>query len=479
MLDENFFFVRVREICTGAVAICPPDRDIVSVAAQMAEDQASAVVVCEGDTPVGVITDRDYRDAVARSDGTVETYRAADIMTSPLITIRRDDYAFEAVYKMARHKIHRLVVLDGARPSCVLTDTDLIALQTKSPLYLGREIEAAGDLPALAQVNRSLLEMVSFASRAGAGTKDIVRLISHFNDAVTQRVIVLLERREGIRCPDGAAYLVLGSEGRREQTLRTDQDSAMVFADELPADQVARVERFSHRLVEALIEIGVPPCPGRTMADNPEWRRSLGGWMGLLDQWVRVPTPERMVHFGMFQDLRTVWGDESLERRLKEHLLRLVARNSLFLPYLARNIVRFSPPLSLFGNLRTERSGDHKGLLDIKKAGLFAITEGVSLLGLEAGILDGSTWEKIEALRERRVLPEDDLERLDEAFSFLVKLRLRCQLEALAAGRQPSKWIDPDRLTAPDTEHLKEALTTVGSLLRTIRERYQLDFISR
>ncbi|MBE0616803.1 MAG: CBS domain-containing protein, partial [Proteobacteria bacterium] len=397
-----------------------------------------------------------------------------------LVTVRPEDYVFEAIYKMAKHSIHRLVVVDDV--GClqgILTDTDVIALQTRTPLYFSREVEAAESVDDLRKVNQNILHMVRFAMRARAGTKDIVKLISHFNDTITQRLIVLLERVEGVRLPEGSAYLVLGSEGRREQTLRTDQDSAAVYADDLSPAAVQEVARFSCRLVESLVEIGVPPCPGDTMASNPQWRRPLSEWLRALEQWISILKPEHMVNFGMFQDLRTVHGDPSLEARLKEHILDTVKRNSLFLPYVARNIVRFPPPLGWFGRIRVERSGEHKGTVNLKKAGIFAVTEGVSLMALEAGILDGSTWEKIEALAKKNAFPREELGRVDEAFTVLVQLRLTNQLRALAARESPTNYLDPKRITLAEAETLRGALTTVGSFLKSLRERYHLDYISR
>jgi len=480
MLEEKFFFVRVKDLCRGPVITCSPEEEVVSVAGIMRDRKISGLVVCEGSQPIGVITDRDLRTLGAKTGGAVSGHRAVEIMSSPLLTVRCDDYVFEAIYQMARHNIHRLIVVDGKGALAgIITDTDIIALQTRTPLYFSREVESAASLEELQRTNANLLKMVSFATRAGAGTRDVVRLIAHFNDTITKRVIGLLGEKEDVRLPSRAAYLALGSEGRMEQTLRTDQDSAVVYADDLTPGEVAEVERFSNRLIESLIRIGVPPCPGGTMANNPVWRRTVSGWKRALDQWITVLKSEHMVNFGMFQDLRTVHGNDALTADLKAHIRSTVARNSLFLPYVARNIIRFPPALGLFGRFRVEKSGEHKGKMNLKKAGIFAITEGVSLLALEVGVLDGSTWEKIEALRERGVLPKDDLGKLDEAFTTLVRLRLAVQLKALEAGQKPGNYVDPKFLSPGDTDGLRSALNTVGSFLRGIRERYKLDFISR
>lgn len=253
----------------------------------------------------------------------------------------------------------------------------------------------------------------------------------------------------------------------------------MVYADDFPPERLGDLERFATRLADALDEVGVPRCPGNTMASNPQWRHSLSEWKELLDRWIHVPKGEHMVNFGMFQDFRALYGDQTLERQLHEHILATVRRNALFFPYAARNIVRFPPPLGMFGRIRVERRGEHRGKVDLKKAGIFAITEGVSLLALEADIVGGSTWDKIERLREQGVLPARDLEIIDESFTYLVQLRLQRQLRALSEGNKPANTVDPLVMTDKERDRLREALKGVGTFLRIIRDRYQLDFISR
>jgi CBS domain-containing protein len=478
--EESFFFIRVENLCRGPAITCAPEMDVVGMAGLMRKHDVSGLIVVDNDSPVGIVSLRDCRDLIAASGGSIADRRVREIMSTELITIGCRDYVFEAIFKMAKHNIHRLVVVDDRGDLFgVITDTDIMRLQSRTPLYLHQEMEAAQSIDQLKSIGSRMLDMVSFATRAGADTKSLVQLISHFNDAFTLHLVSLLESRENIRLPKGATYLALGSEGRGEQTLRTDQDSAIVFADDFPPEKFPELERFCSRLVNSLAEIGVPPCPGNTMASNPQWRHSLSEWKQILDQWISVPTPEHMVNFGMFQDLRALHGDTSLEKQLHAHILASVRRHTLFLPYMARHIVRFQPPLGMFGRIRVERRGEHRGKVDLKKAGIFAFTLGMSLLALEAGIVGGSTWDKMEQLGNRGVLSPGDFETLDESFTFLVQLRLQRQLRDLAAGNKLSNHVDPLIMTDKEREQFRKALKGVGILLRIIRDRYKLDFISR
>lgn len=478
--EESFLFMQVQALCQGAPVTCSPDMAVVDAARLMRDQDISGVVVVENGAPLGVASVSDLRNLIVDAGGVVTGRTVRDIMSPGLITVRGGDLVFEAIFRMAKHNIHRLVVLDdGGCLLGVVTDNDVLRLQTRTPLYLNQEIETAQSIEQLRKVSARMIGMVNFASSAGADTKSLVQLISHLNDAFTLRIIALLDSVEGIRLPEGAAYLALGSEGRGEQTLRTDQDSAIVYDDDLDPARLPDIERFSVRLVDALASIGVPRCPGDTMASNPQWRHSLSEWKGLLEQWITVPKSEHMVNFGMFQDFRTVWGDVRLEAELHAHLLATLQRFNLFFPYMARHIARFPPPVGMFGHIRVERRGEHRGEVDLKKAGIFAVTEGASLLALEAGMTGGSTWDKLELLRQHGVLPAGDVEIIVRAYTFLVQLRLQRQLRALAAGKPPSNHLNP--LAIPDVERdqLRQALKGVATFLRILRERFKIDFISR
>lgn len=344
---------------------------------------------------------------------------------------------------------------------------------------LFQEIEAALSIDTLRALGVRMLDVVRVASRPGADIKSMVQCISQLNDAITLRLIALLESTEGIRLPEGATYLALGSEGRGDQTLRTDQDSAIVFVDDLPPEKLRDIDCFAARLVDALEEIGVPRCTGNIMANNPQWRHSLSEWKRRLDQWITVPTPEHVLDFGIFQGLRALHGDKTLEKQLHDHILATVRSPSLFFPYMARHALRFPPPLTLFGRIRVERSGEHRGKVDIKKAGIFAITVGASLLALEAGFIGGNTWEKLELLGQRGVLAPGDLETIEEAFTFLVQLRLQSQLRELAANGKLTNHVDPLTMTDKERFQFRQALKGVAPFLRIMNNRYQLNFISR
>jgi CBS domain-containing protein len=476
--QDSFFFIEVEYLCKGLPVTCTPDTSVVEMAALMSWHNISGIVVLEGDLPVGIVSLRDLRDLVAHEMDQLAGMKVRDVMRTNLITIGRHDFLFKAIFKMAKFNIHRLVVLnsDGSLAG-VITNTDLLRVQTRCPLYLSQEIEAAESFEQLKTTGQRMMEMLQFATRGGADTQSLISLIAHFNDAMTLRVMELLSKLEGVRLPDSAAWLALGSEGRGEQTLRTDQDNAIVYADMTAKQDLDAVKLFAERVVERLEYIGVPRCPGGTMASNQEWRHSVSSWKEILTSWITTPSPDNMVNFGMFQDMRTLYGSRDLEQALREHIITTSHQHSLFFPYMGRNIVRFKPPMGMFGRIKTESLGEHRGTFDLKKGGIFALTLGISLLALHYGSMGGNTWEKIGRLRETGKIGAHDLDQIEESFSFLLKLRLQKQFRALEAGRQPTNQVDPLVLTEREREQLRAAFKGVNLLLHILKDTFQLDMM--
>jgi len=475
--EENVFFLPVREHCRRAVTTCSPEDPLIAVAATMREQDISSVVVCADGAPVGIVTDRDLRNKVVASGTAPDSLVVRQVMNAPLVTVGEEEFLFEALYRMSRHGIHRVVVVDGAgRLTGIVTDSDILRLQSRSPHQLVRQIEEAQDTAELAALHTRVQGLVGHLLGTGVRTRDLVRLIAHLNDRIVLRLIALLRRGRFADLPERFAFVVLGSEGRREQTLTTDQDNALVYADDCDPAEVEALAAFSAELTAGLIAIGIPECPGGIMARNEAWRRSCAGWTEVLEQWLTVPTPENVLNGSMFFDLRTLYGSAELERSLKAHLAEHLRRDDAFLMHTAANVLRFAPPLGWFGRIRAEK-GAQSGAVDVKKAGIFAITEGVKVLALEAGILDGGTRERLQGLVSAGVFDADFAEDLGAAFDFLVHLRLRGQVEAIRAGREPSNFVPLDHLNRMERGRLRLALEGVRGFQDFLRRHFRLDLL--
>lgn len=478
MREENVLFQPIRNYCRRNVASCEPETSVLGVARTMRDMKISSVIVCQEGDPVGIITDRDLRSKVVAEGRDPKLITARDIMNSPLITVGEDDFIFEALYRISKNSIHRICVVDGDnRLTGIITLSDIMRLQTRSPQKLVRDIDEAASIEELQRYHRQIQGLVIHLVGTGVPVRELVRMIALLNDQLLVRLITLLRSGPFRDLTDRFAFVVLGSEGRREQTLTTDQDNAIIYADDLDEGEIARIRMFAEKLIDSLIEIGVPPCPGGIMAKTDFWRRSFSEWQGELNNWLTNPLPEHILKASMFFDLRTIHGDIMLEQQLKSYIAEHFAREQMFLARSAANINGFKPPLGLFGGIKVEHSEEHRGQLDIKKAGIFAITEGVKALAMEAGIMNGGTRERIEALVAKGTLKNELAADLEATYNFLVFLRLRCQIDAVRSGVEPSNYITLARLNHMEKGRLKIAFEQVNDFQELLRVHFRVHLI--
>lgn len=479
MSAENVFFTPISQICQTDVVTCAADTPLITVAELMRERNISSVVVRDAAEPLGIVTDRDLRNKVLATGRDPRQLCARDVMNCPLVTIRETDYLFEALYLMSRRRIHRLCVVDATgRLHGIVTDTDALRLHSRSPQQLMKEIEEAETPEALKILRERMEQLVVHLHGTGVATRDLVQTVALLNDRLLVRLIELVRAARYPNLTARFAFLVLGSEGRREQTLATDQDNAIVYADDLSAAELEQLCAFSVDLIDHLIGIGMPACAGGIMAKHATWRRSLSEWKQQLDQWLHTPTPTNILSGSMFFDLRTLYGDESFEQELKQSLITKLRGNSLFLTHSVANAVAFRPPLDWFGRVKTERQGAYRGCIEVKKAGVFAITEGLKAMALQTGISDGRTYDRVRGLQQAGILQPHQAESLLAAFDFLIGLRLRAQLLTLERGEPLTNYLSLDHLNRIEVGRLKLALEEVKHFQAFLRQRFHLHQVS-
>ncbi len=478
MADENQFFRPIRDFYQRTVVSCTADDALVDIVAQMREHRISCVVVVGEGKPYAILTDRDLRNKVVATGRDPASLRVADVMSTPLMTIAEEDVLYEALYRMSRHHIHRLVVVDPAGGLAgIITVTDILRLQAHSPHQLVLDIEKAGSLDALRELHQRIQKLVIHLAGTGIAIREMVKLIANLNDQVLIRLIHLLRTEKYPDLTDNFAFVVMGSEGRGEQTLTTDQDNAIIYDDALSAEERARLEAFSEDLIDALISIGVPPCPGGIMAKNPQWRRSVSGWREEITRWLTTPTPENVMTGSMFLDLRPLYGRTDLVDALRAHTFNHMRQEQVFLVRMAQNMTNFAPPLGWFGRIKVEKSGPNRGKVDIKKAGIFAITDGIKALAIEAGRLQGSTHDRMEALLREGVLKTEQAADLRAAFDFLVLMRLQGQVAALRADATPTNYIALEQLNMMEQGELRLALEGVAKFQSFISHHFKLQLL--
>jgi CBS domain-containing protein len=474
------FTARAGEVARRPLVTCQPETTIREAAQLMSHNRVSSVVVLgPGGEAAGIVTDWDLRERVVAAGRDIRQ-PVAKIMTSPVVSVDADAPVYQVVSEMVRRGIHHIVVTEASRPAGMIAGHDLILLQGTSALFVARDIERRHDLPGLRQVVAESQRVVPFLLRQGIRASELGRLMTDINDRIIGRVLEFTEAALGPP-PVPYCWLVLGSEGRREQTFRTDQDNAIIYADPPPEGAEAVREyflEFGRRAVAALVEVGFPPCPGRYTAENPEWVQSLSGWKTHFRRWVATPEPEAVLNSLIFFDFRGIYGDLTLADGLRVYVNELLPASRLFLVHLAWLSTKTPPPLGFLGRFIVEAGGEHRNELDLKARGTRPIVDLARFLALRHGVAETSTVGRLEALRDTGKVPEDLAEELTQAFEFILSLRIRSQWTQIQGGETPHNFVSPGQLSALERSLLKEAFKAVSRAQTVVRQEYYADLVA-
>jgi CBS domain-containing protein len=464
----------VRELVQRPAVSCERGTPLRVALATMRRERVGSILVTAPDgAPAGIFTLRDLRDRVALGDYVVDQ-PIDGVMTRDPVTLSADAMAFEAALTMARHGFHHVVVTDGGRAEGVVSESDLFALQRVGLTALSAAIRSADSVELLASVGAEVRRLMRSLLAQGVPAEQLTRIISTLNDLLTARVLALETRAAGLEA-DAYCWLALGSEGRHEQTLATDQDNAIVFPDpaEGPVDAAReRLLPFARAVNRALAACGFPLCRGEIMAGNPRWCLSLSEWQAQFSRWMSEPDAQALLNSTIFFDFRGLHGDSRLAQRLRGWLADAARPRDLFRRFMAENALRNEPPLGL---VRDFAVSDHEGrpdTLDLKVNGAALFADAARILALETGDRHTGTAERLRGAGQARKLAPGEVEGWIDAFHFIQSLRMLHQQAQIEAGAAPDNYLRPDELNALDRRILKEALRQA----RKLQERLRLDY---
>ncbi len=443
-----------------------------------AQGVGSIVVLDAGGYPAGIVTDRDLRER-ALAGGRSPDSPVTAIMSSPVVTISPEAFLFEALLEMTRRDIHHLVLLEGRSVAGIVSSHDLLLAQAAAPLEVARRIQACATMAELGAAMPALTDTTRELFEQGISAYETGRILSELNDAVIRRVLGFVEREleaSGSGEPDVPySWLVLGSEGRREQTLHTDQDNALVYDDPPPPLRRKTETYFHHfadRAIAGLIALGYPPCPGGAMASNPKWCQPLTVWRQYFTDWVREPADENLLYASIYFDLRPVEGAERLAHALRDEIRTQVAAWRSFPRHLAKIAVSHAPPLGLFSRLRLERRDGRRGL-NVKLNAILPLVNALRAYAIDLGLEETNTIERLEAAaRAGGCFTPSETRDVRDAYETIARFRLRHQLGRIAAGQAPDNLLDPDTLGRREQRQLKEALRAIRRLQGKVADRY-------
>jgi CBS domain-containing protein len=474
--DKILFTMPVGELASKGVISASHNISIQEAAEIMANYRISSLIlVDEAGVPSGIITDRDLRDKVV-SKGKDCKHPVKDIMSVPHIRSDVKEYCFEAILKMVKHNVHHLLVMKDDKLQGVLTNHDLMLIQGTSPLSIVKDIESQSTVGALIPVSRKINNIVGLLLNEGAKASSITRIISEINDRLVRKILELAEDRYG-EPPVPYCWIVFGSEGRKEQTFKTDQDNALIYHD--PADpemEKAAQEYFRDFTLfvrDGLLKCGFPPCPADFMATNPMWCQPLHVWRKYFTNWISTPTSEAVLNTVTFFDFRAIYGETRLLDWLKDFTLSMARDSKIFLGYIANLAIKNMPPIGFLKTFVVEKSGEHKDKLNMKIKGLAPLVDIMRLFALEKGIRETSTIERINVLRDKHTIVKEYADELIHAFEFIMMIRIQLQFDQIKEGKEINNFINPNNLSNLEKRIAKETFQLISKIQDLIIERYK------
>lgn len=475
--DSTLIATHVQDLAHGAPQIVDKSTTIRQAARHMKEATVTAMLVTDNDELAGIVTDRAFCTKVA-ADAMDLSRPIAEIMTPDPITVSSTTPGSEALLLMARHNVRHLPVLEEGKVVGMITATDLIRRQSHNAIYLINEIHRADSVDELQQLSQQLPNTLCSLVRSSLTAYDIGHAISSIGEAINKRLITMAQEQLG-KAPVPYAWIVAGSLARNEQTVHSDQDSALILADEYDADEHgAYFEQFSRFVSDGLNACGYVYCPGDVMATNRKWRQPYSVWRGYFDHWIGEPEPKALMYASIFFDLRCIHGDDELLQKLKKRVLKKSKKNTIFLTHMAANALHYRPPLGLFRKFVLEKSGAEEKALNMKRRGVVPITDLARVYSLSSGVRALHTQDRLEDACEAGALSEVGMRDLKDAFEFIGTVRLEHQALQIEQGKSADNYVPPEELSSLEKRHLKDAFEVVSTMQEAMAVRYQTSRIA-
>jgi CBS domain-containing protein len=440
--------------------------DLVSVCRELSAQRATHALVKDGDR-LGIFTTTDLRDALLRDTPPGEL-AVREVARFELVDVQADAEVFEALWLMVQHRVHRLLVRDGSQVLGVLGQLDLVSFVANHSHIVAQQIDHGASVADLREAARRIDELVALLHGSGIRVERITRLVTELNRRLFARLWSLLAPAELVA---HSCLLVMGSEGRGEQILKTDQDNALLLREGFECADLADV---AQRFNAALAEFGYPPCPGGIMLTTPLWRQPLGAFRDTLRQWLHGHDADGPMNLAIFFDAAAVAGDATLLDAARDHLDRLLSGQDQYLARFAAPADQFSEAGNWWTRLTTKRDDTP---LDLKKLGTFPIVHGVRALALQHGVREQGTAARLKALQAAGRIDEALARDLLDALHFLMGLRLSHQLRQRAGGALPGNEVRACDLGALEREPLHDALAIVKRFRGFLRQHFRLDVL--
>jgi CBS domain-containing protein len=410
---------------------------------------------------VGILTRTDLLKAVIIDRRPIES-PVGPLARRPVVSVAQDDLLSTALLKMTKHNKRRVAVTANNDFIGVLEDIDLLSFLAGNSQLVAARIDRAGSVADLARAAQKIDPQVRTLRRQGVKIDVVCEIVSDLNRGLHARLFSLVAPKV-IR--DSGCLIVMGSEGRGEQTFRTDQDNGLILSG--PVSE-ADLEKFRADIFDALAQCGFPPCPGEVMVRNPAWSKPLAAYREDFVGWLAQGDETGVMNTAIFYDAEATAGDAELLRSAKQALIDLLHGERVHLARFARAVDAFPTPIGFFNNLVTSRAeGD---ALDLKKGGIFPIVHGVRALSLEIGLHETGTTARIGRLAECGVFDAQFARELAQALHYLMTLKLDAEI----AEAHSTNLVKPGALSTMERDLLRDAFHVVKRLREHVRRHFTL-----
>lgn len=467
---DAYLTQQVKDNMSSGVVSASPQTSIREAAQLMKENHVSSLLIKDGKSLVGIITDRDLRIRVL-AEGVSDSEMIEQVMTRSPMCIDVSSRLHDAQLKMMSEGVHHLPVLQEEDPVGIITPSDILRANNIEPLSLVRAINRALNVDDIRLASEGIPALVVRLIERDVRAVEVGKIITTLSDSITRRLLILSEQKFG-KPPCDYAWLAFGSQARQEQVLGSDQDNGMLLPDDIAERDVAYFKDFSGFVNDGLDACGMPYCPGEIMARNEKWRMSLKGWQACFSRWIEEPSPKAVMHSSIFFDMRHIAGSSTLTKALRAYVLERAQSNTIFLAMMCENALLHSPPLGFFKTFVLESDGDHNNTLELKKRGTIPIVDIARNYSLSAGLKPLNTIERLQAMEKAGVMSREMAYSLIDAHEFIAGIRLEAQGKQYRAGVKVDNYLDPTDLSALVRHQIKDAFHVVRDAQSAMKVRF-------
>ena len=473
--NENIALsTKISDVMPKQLYGVPETSSILDAARLMSEkDIASVVVFNESQSLAGIFTDKDCRKRVIANQ-VDSTSPISEVMTANPYTINETDLVHEATVIMMRHQIKHLPVVRDSVPVSMVTLSDLIRLQRSDPVLIINEIYRATNNDDLVKICKKIPDLLLHLIKVDVRADDLGRILTSVTGALTRRLIQLAQDKYG-KEPVPFVWIAFGSQGRQDQSAKSDQDNGLLLANEAKQEHDAYFEKLAKFVNHGLDACGYVYCPGDIMAQNKKWRQTLTQWKKTFALWITEPTAKALMHTSIFFDMRAIHtskGAEGMLMQMQNSALALAKNNSMFLALLTQNALDLRPPLGFFQTLVVDSNGEHKNTFNIKLRGIMPINDIARIHALANGVEAVNTRERIKALIKMKAVTKTDGTNLLDAHEYIAHQRLLHQGQQMSQGYAPDNHLPPSSFSSLTVRHLKDAFKVVRDAQAGLKQRY-------